>query len=473
MKTFLRFVALVSLVVIPEARAQFANNPSSDLVLGAVDLNTPGTQANDATGFSVPRGIAFHAASGKLFVVDSVKNRVLRFGNLGALMNGAAAEMVVGQPNFTNTGAGLTNATLDGPVGIHVDASGSLWVADQNNHRVMRFPNATTSGSNPIADLVLGQANFNVKVSGNAANQMTFPTGVTIDGAGNLWVADSGNHRVIRFASAASLSIGASASSVLGQPGFGTGLSSNLANRLNNPESIVASPSGTLWVTDTFNHRVLRFDAAATLPDGSFPNATLGQAAAGENSSGLDRTSFNTPRSLALSGAGALYVADGDNRRVLLFRNAASRATGAAADAVIGQPDFTTNSTGTSPLNFSGTTIGLSLDGSGNLWVSDLGNFRVVRFPPDLVLPVLRVTTRVKPASPASSLRLRGTASDVNGISKVEFRTGKRPFRLATGTTTWRAKAALKFGKNQVQVKATDGAANASLVKTLRTTRLR
>src|SRR5262249_36322724 len=148
----------------------------------------------------------------------------LRFDNAASKANGAAADGVLGQTTFTAVASGLTQSNMNLPNSLALDASGRLWVADTNNHRVLRFDSAATKANGANADGVQGQANF---VSGSAnrgsttaQNSMSSPGGVEVDAAGRLYVGDGANNRVLIFANAATLADGANAANVLGQTTF-------------------------------------------------------------------------------------------------------------------------------------------------------------------------------------------------------------------------------------------------------------
>ena len=95
------------------------------------------------------------------------------------------------------------------------------------------------------------------------------------------------------------------------------------------------------------------------------------------------------------------------------------------------------------------------VDTTGSLWIADSDNNRVLRFSPDATPPLLAVTAPSK-VTKKPKLVIKGTASDTYGISKVEYRIGKGPLKLATGTTAWSFKANLKKGKNTITIIATD-----------------
>jgi len=346
-----------------------------------------------------PRGVAVDPTTGKVFVVDRSNHRVLRFASFNALNNGAAAEGVLGQADFTsalaNRGGSVAANTLNSPYDVELDSSGRLWVSDESNHRVLRFDNAASKPDGANADGVLGQPNF----TSGAANQgnlapvqasFYFPNGLAVDAAGRLWVADLFNHRVLRFDNAASLANGSVASAVLGQTTFSAGSAngggaSALANTLYSPSGLAADASGRLWVADQDNHRLLRFDNAASKANGAAADGVLGQPdfTSGDDNRGGDpaaNTLFD-PQDVAVNPAGRLWVADSANNRILIFENAASKSNGANADALAGQEDFTSNSnnrgSGVAANTFYSPRC-VAVDLSGQLWVSDVVNHRIL-----------------------------------------------------------------------------------------------
>jgi len=94
-----------------------------------------------------------------------------------------------------------------------VDAADNLWVADVTNNRVLMFPNAsfavnaTNGGIGGPATLVLGQTNFTDNSPGTTASTMSYPDGVYGDAAGNIYVSEAGNNRVLVFRNAASITV--------------------------------------------------------------------------------------------------------------------------------------------------------------------------------------------------------------------------------------------------------------------------
>lgn len=471
MRRLLLLLAL-SLVPLSPGRAQFGNFPAADRVLGAVGFNVAGDGSAGASGMQSPSGIAIDPTSGKIFVAVASQNRVLRFANAASLANGANAEAVLGQINLSGTSAGESQTTMEYPLAVSVDAQGRLWVADAGNHRVLRFDGAATLANGAPADRVLGQANFTNDSFGSGSAGLYYPASLFADQEGNLWVADYLNNRVLRYGNAASLANGAAATTVLGQASFAINSAGTSQTKMQRPVAVHVDPAGRLWVAEQLNHRVLRFDGAASLGNGAAASGVLGQANFTSAGNGVGPASLDNPSGLSMDAAGTLHVTDNANHRILIYRAAATRGNGAAADRVIGQAALTTKVEGVTSRNLKSPYGNHAIDPTGALWLCDGGNHRVLRFPPDRIRPTLRLTARVAPRVTAARLSLTGKASDTtSGIDTVQIRENQSTPRPVAGTTAWRTKAKLARGKNRILITATDGAGNPSLPKRIKVTR--
>lgn len=165
--------------------------------------------------------------------------------------------------------------------------------------------------------------------------------GLAFDPSGNLWVADTSNNRVLGFA--APFSSNMSASFVIGQTDFKGTRPSNGASRLNFPMDVAFDHGGNLWVVDEQNNRLLEFQPP--LLNGIGASVVIGQrnfsSRTSGNSPNVTRNELNFPGRIAFDASGNLWVPDGGNSRVLKFQPPFS--VGMNASLVLGEPDFTDN----------------------------------------------------------------------------------------------------------------------------------
>lgn len=245
--------------------------PPASAVLGQVTFTTAAAGTTAAT-MSLPFSVEL-GNNDELWVVDRSNHRVLRFDTVTNKANGAAADRVLGQALFTTSANPAASATsLNDPLSVDVDGNGRLWIADSTNHRVLGFDNAASILANGVsADAVLGQANFN---SGQFNRGLALPTAATLgspsgvyaDPAGNLWVSEFNNSRVLRYNTAASKVDGGDADLVLGQANFTSAVATVAINRTNGPIQVSAGPDGSILIPDFNGNRVLRFDPINVAP---------------------------------------------------------------------------------------------------------------------------------------------------------------------------------------------------------------
>ncbi len=188
-------------------------------------------QGAGSGGFNGPVSIAVDSRNGNLYVADFGNNRVLRIPAPFSNPAGTAPDNVYGQPDLNTVkpnSSGISDQSLKGPGGVAFDGSGNLWVADNGNNRLLRFPSAVLDTNNAAADIVLGQTGFTVGVkdSGGKVSATGFdfaypgavPIGMAFDAAGMLYASDFNNARVLKFAPP--FTSGEAATAVIGQTGF-------------------------------------------------------------------------------------------------------------------------------------------------------------------------------------------------------------------------------------------------------------
>jgi sugar lactone lactonase YvrE len=360
---------LFLLALVPHAFA-FSNGQAASLVIGEPDLTTfsPGATS---TGLVAPSAVTFDSG-GNLWVADAGANRILEYK--APLATHEAASLVLGQPDFSSLASETTSTGLSAPNALAFDSGGNLWVVDSSNDRVVEYAAPFSTGE--AASLVIGQPNFTSNsFATTTSTSLDSPNGVAFDSGGNLWVADLLNGRVLEFKMP--FSTGEAASLVIGEPDFTTANDEVSRTGLNAPNSLAFDSGGNLWVVD--GHRVLEY--ASPFSTGEAASLVIGQNTFTNSSTVTSPTGLDLPSALAFDSGHNLWVSDTGNNRVLEYGSPFS--TGEAASLVIGQ----SNLTGSAPTTlFSPTSMGLNqpkglaFDSSGNLWVADSAQGRVMRY---------------------------------------------------------------------------------------------
>ncbi len=276
-------------------------------------------------------------------------------GTAGAQL-AASAYRALGQPDLQHNGLNFVQGIETyAPSGVTLDSRAGqlhLYIADTRNSRVLAWQDVHAYQNGDAPTLVLGQPNPQSSTPlGIGAKGLNAPLGLAVDPiTGNLFVADYGDNRVVRFPSPFANPTRIEPDAVYGQPGFTAFTALPAANNtLNKPRSVALDSAGNLWVADTGNNRVLRF-GAGTLGSTTPPNAdtVIGQkdftsSGANQSGSGVSASGFYTPWGLAFDAQNDLYVADSNNTRVLKFAAPLGPTfQNPAASGVWGEADFKT-----------------------------------------------------------------------------------------------------------------------------------
>jgi sugar lactone lactonase YvrE len=339
------------------------------VAIGQTSFTTSGT-GDTATTVSGPDDSAFDAV-GDLWQVDRGNNRVLEF--VPPLRTGMAASVVLGQTSLTSNAATTTQSGIDHPSGVAFDAAGDVWVADSLNDRVLEYVPPFHTGMD--AHVVLGQTTFTTGAAATTASGMSFPFDLVFTSAGDLLVTELDNNRILEFVPP--FTDGMNASVVLGQGSFTTATAGTTATALKEPVGLAVNASGELFVGDAGNARVLGF--APPFTTGMAASLVIGQTSFTTSTPGTTAVNLSAPTGVAIDARGNLWLTDSSNSRVLEF--APPFSDGMAASTVLGQSTFATSAPTLSSMGFS-FPIGVVLDPHGNLWVSDQGYDRVLGFLP-------------------------------------------------------------------------------------------
>ena len=319
----------------------------------------------------------------KFFVNDRLNHRVLIFNNIPQDAM-ALPDVVVGQADFAsgtaNAGGATSAVGFNENVHMSVCSTGKMFVADRNNNRVLVY-NQVPTANGTAADFVIGQPDLTSNGAGTSGTALNRPYAAYCM-ANKLFVVEQGNNRILVFDPIPTAS-NPTASYVIGQPDLVTGTTGVCtASSLNSPYEILRV-GDTFFVADGGNHRVLRFDSIPTAT-GASATAVLGQvdftsclANRGGGAVPTDKT-LNFPNALAAKG-NLLAVSDHTNNRTMFFDLPIT--TDQSASKQIGQPGFVTATNVTPPTDSSVTTTKGLIFGQQHMFIGDGGNQRLAVIP--------------------------------------------------------------------------------------------
>lgn len=381
-----------------------------DFVLGQTNFTTA-TSGFSATKMNSPSRLELDVANQRLFVstagIAPDNGRIYVF-DVSTITNGEAAVNVLGQTSFTSTTAGPSASIVNLPAGMaYVAATNRLFVVDQLHNRVLVFDVATITNGEPAVN-VLGQSNFTSGSFGTTASSMYTPSGVSYDAARQLlYVSENDNHRVLVF-DVASITNGEAAINVLGQTNFTAGTPATSQSRLNNPNSTYYEQSTQrLFVLDQLNNRVMVFDLSV-ITNGENAISVLGQPNFTSNTAGTTQSGLSSPRGLSLNpAANQLIVADANNNRVLIYSvdtRMATLSTNAIGTATIcpGSLKVPIQSFSIAQTNGNNNLTGLNFTTSGTYAAADILNFKLWTNTTNDLGSASQISATLTPAGPGT-----------------------------------------------------------------------
>ena len=377
---------------------------------GTATFAGDGTQATNAS-LSRPTGLAFDAV-GNLFIADNANSVVRKVGVNGIISTVAGTNGYA----FSGDGGAATNAGLNGPYGVAVDAHGSLFIADDGNQRIRKV------GTNGIISTVAGTNTYGFFGDGGTATNAALwnPCGLAVDAAGNLFIADESNSRIRKLGTNGIITTvaGTNSAGVLGDGGLAVDAG------LNNPLGVAVDAAGNIFISDAFNNRLrkvntngiistiagngtlsycgdggpavaaglstlggITMDAAGNLFLTDTGNARIRKvgtngiittvagngtfAFTGDNVPATN-TSLDYPTSVAADARGNLYIADESNNRIRKVNSSGIITTvaGTNSSGFAGDGGPATNAILSGP-------SGVALDARGNLFIADASNERI------------------------------------------------------------------------------------------------
>ena len=266
---------------------------------GIAGFGGDGSAATAAT-INTPTGVALDA-SGNIYIADQNNQRIRKINTSGIISSFAGN----GTAGFGGDGSAAVSANLNLPTGVATDANGNVFIADQYNNRVRKV---NTSG---IISTYAGNGAGSFGGDGGMATaaQMYHPTGVSMDFAGNLYIADYNNQRIRKVIASGIINtyVGTGTAGYSGDGGAA------VSAKMNNPWGVNADVLGNVFIGDASNSRIRKVNASSgiiTTVGGSGTAGFSGDLCA------ASQGKVNNPAGVSVDGNGAVYFADESNNRI-------------------------------------------------------------------------------------------------------------------------------------------------------------
>ncbi len=360
------FNVLVSAPVPVTYRWQFdgTNLPVSGIITTVAGNRTIGYSGDGGPAtngaLDLPSGVTVDAA-GNFFIADSGNHRIRKVDTNGVIRTAAGN----GGAGYGGDGGTATKTDLDSPRGVAVDGAGDLFIADTYNHRIRKVD------TNGIIATVAGNGSLGYYGDGGLATGtgLAYPFGVAVDGAGNLFIADTYNHRIRKVDTNGIITTIAG----IGVAGYRGDAAAATNAELQDPEGLALDRAGNLFIADTYNHRIRKVDTNGII------TTIAGNGAAGYSGDGSAATNaqLSYPGGVTVDGAGNLFIADSSNGRIRKVD------TNGIITTVAGNGNPGSSGDGSSATEAElYLPSGVAVDGAGNLFIADDYNHLIRRVAP-------------------------------------------------------------------------------------------
>jgi len=237
-----------------------------------------------------------------LYIADFGNNVIRKVTSSGIISTIAGTGRVHG---YIGDGGPATDALLNQPRGIAVDGSGNIYIADMGNHTVRKI---TSSGILIRVAGTIGMANYSGDGGPATAAELSFPEGLALDANGNLYIADEGNNRIRKVTPTGTIS------TVVGKgtAGYSGDGGAAIAAELSGPADVKVDGDGNLYIADDINNRIRKVTTAGTIST----LAGCGLAPYGGDGGAAILAKIFSPSGIAIDANGNVYIADYGNNRI-------------------------------------------------------------------------------------------------------------------------------------------------------------
>jgi hypothetical protein len=310
--------------------------------------------------------------------VAEVTGTPTSIGNRGWIGGGSD-----GWQTGTAPGAGGSgDREFSGPQGLAVDENGNLYVADTGNHRICKW-DAEGNAQGWIGGGVDGWQTGGASSAGTDQRSFTNPADVAVDSAGNIFVADTGNHRICKWSPGGD-SLGWIGDGATGWQSGEAPLATTSYAGFDSPQGLGLEEDGDIYVADTGNHRICRWWPTGD-PRGFFGGGLQGWRSYDSTeftpAAGSDDAYFDTPTDVALSRT-RIFIADAGNHRICR-RDFGGYCLGWIGGGATGWNTTGGVSTAGGDLHSFQNPRRVAIDVGGQIFVSDTGNNRICTWTPD------------------------------------------------------------------------------------------
>src|SRR5271157_575443 len=329
------------------------------------------TVAGNGTAFSGDGGPATSAvlyftasvatdSSGDLYVTDLTNQRVRKVSPAGLITTVAGN----GTYGFAGDGGAAVNAELASPYGLAIDLAGNLYIGDAGNQRVRKV------SPGGIITTVAGSASYGSSGDGGPATsaQLNIPQGVAVDAAGNLYIADSNNHRVRKVSPGGTITTVAG-NGTAGYTGDGGPATSA---ELNHPQFVALDSVGNLYIADLFACVVRKVTADGAISSYAGDGACFFTGTGGDG--GPATSAQLAPYGIAFDSADNLYIVDDASQRVRKVSTNGTITTIAGQPIIDGFPGYYIGDWGLATNAQFNVPSGVVVDSTGKIYVADTGD---------------------------------------------------------------------------------------------------
>ncbi|MFL6451826.1 MAG: Ig-like domain repeat protein [Bryobacteraceae bacterium] len=390
---------------------------------GSYEYSGDGGPATSAS-LSYLSGVAVDG-SGNIYIADTGNGRIRKVSADTGVIITVAGNGSYGDSGDGGDGGPATIASLTDPSSVAVDGSGNIYIADTGNGRIRKV-----SADTGVIITVAGNGSYGYSGDGGPATSasLIYPRGVAVDGSGNIYIADTENHRIRKVSAGTGVIItvaGNGSYDYSGEDGPATSAS------LNYPKGVAVDGSGNIYIADTGNSRICKVSATTGVIITVAGNGSSGYS--GDGGPATSASLFN-PRSVAVDGSGNIYIAEYDGQRIRRIPAHTGVITTVAGDGSYGF----SGDNGPATAAWLASPSGVAVDSSGVFYIADTGNRRVRKI--DGRISTITLLTANTDPTETQNLVLTAAITPGDATGSVEFfddTTALGSVGLSSGTATF------------------------------------